>query len=194
MIFATLLALAAVQDAPPPDTDASVAAPETAADGSQRWSVLADPCASARQGTKEIVVCGQVAEQPRLPIPGERGPPDRPVPSNPDISGSGALAATGAPCATLSQGCTTGVDLFGGGTALVRLVGKLIDPGSCCEDPGEATNVIGLVRDGARAVGRVGKKKPDKSKRIPILLDDLPPEPAARDEAEEQAPPAPTGP
>lgn len=191
MIFATLFALAMVQDAPPPDTDASVAAPETAADGTQRWSILVDPCASARQGTKEIVVCGNVAEQPRLPIPGERGPPDRPVPSNPYLTGSGALAAVNSPCATLSEGCTTGMDLLSGGTALVRLVGKLIDPDSCCEEPGEGTNIVGLVRDGVNAVGRVGKKKPDKSKRIPIPLDDLPPEPAG---TREEAPPAPTGP
>jgi len=165
MFLAALLLLAAPQDA-------TVARPAQAADGSQRWSILVDPCASAQRGQDDIVVCGQDVESPRIPLPDERGPPDRAMPSNPDVSGAGALAATRAPCATLSQGCTTGVDLFGGGTALVRLIGKVIDPESCCERPGEATNPAMLVGDVAKGIGKVFRKKPDKSNRVSIPLDD----------------------
>ncbi len=166
MLIAALLLLAGAQDAP------AAAKPEQDADGTRRWSILVDPCASARTGPEQIVVCGDVASNPRLPLPAERGPPDHPMPSNPDLSGAGALAATNAPCGTRMGGCATGIDLFGGGTALVRLVGKVIDPDSCCERPGEATNPVMLVGDAVSAVGKVFKKKPDKSKRVPIVLDE----------------------
>jgi hypothetical protein len=159
MLLATLLALAA--------QDASVARPETAADGTKRWSILIQDCPPPPEG--QIVVCGSNAAPP-LPFPDT--PPDRPVPSNPNLSGSGALAATVSPCATRSEGCTTGVDLFGMATFAVRAVGKLIDPGSCCEEPGEATNPALLVKDAVRAAKRVGRKKPDKSMRVPIPMDD----------------------
>lgn len=181
MILAMMLAAAGVQDAPPvekkPATPAgsSVAAPSTDGDGTQRWSILVDPCASVTGNPvrDEIVVCGSTAAtSPRLPLPGERGPPDRPMPSNPNLSGSGALAATSAPCAARSGGCTTGVDLFGGGTALVRLIGKVIDPDSCCEAPGEATNPFALAGDIGSGVAGLFRGKPDKSNRIPIPLDD----------------------
>jgi hypothetical protein len=172
MLIASLLALAGVQDAPS-SAPATIVAPEKAADGTQRWSILADPCASATTGPDEVVVCGRSADgSPRLPLPGERGPPDRPIPSNPEVTGMGALAVQNAPCATRSEGCTTGVDIFGAGTTLIRGIGMMIDPGSCCEEPGEATNVVMLARDAVHAVGRTFKKKPDKSKRVPIPLDD----------------------
>ncbi len=166
MLLAALLMLAG--------QDAAVATPETRADGSQRWSILASDCPPPPEG--QIVVCGSADDPvPRLPFPGERGPPDRPVAGNPDLSGSGALALTSAPCATRSRGCTAGVDLLGMGTVAVRGIGKLIDPDSCCEEPGEATNPFMLVRDAVRAVKRTGRKKPDKSNRVPIPMDDLPP-------------------
>ncbi|MBF5066341.1 hypothetical protein G6O45_24255, partial [Salmonella enterica subsp. enterica serovar Istanbul] len=77
----TMLALIAAQD--PPGT---VNQPKQAADGKQSWSILNDPCTSGPpRKADEIVVCGQGADSvPRLPLPGERGPPDRPMPSNPD--------------------------------------------------------------------------------------------------------------
>lgn len=170
MLLATVLILAAPQDA-------TLAKPQQDADGTQRWSVLFDPCANARS-EEQIVVCGEA-----LP---DDAPPNRPVPSNRDLSGSGALAVTSAPCATSSQGCSTGMDLFGGATFLVRAVGKIVDPDSCCEEPGEATNPVMLVRDVVRAVKRGTKKKPDKSKRVPIPLDD--PAPAPEEEAPGPAP------
>lgn len=174
MLTAALLLLAAApQQVTGPPSDATVSEPEVAADGTQRWSILVDPCASVQGDGTEIVVCGAAsAENPRLPLPAERGPPDRPVPSNPYLTGSGALAATIAPCPTRSEGCTTGLDLFGGGTFLVRAIGKIVDPDSCCEEPGEATRIDLLGRDAVRGVKGLFRKKPDKSKRIPIPLDD----------------------
>jgi hypothetical protein len=128
----------------------------------------------------EVLVCGQGDSAARLPLPAERGPPDRPMASNPDLSGSGALAVVSSPCATLSQGCGVGMDIFGGGTFVVRAVGKLVDPDSCCEEPGEATNPARLAKDVWSALKRSVRKKPDKSNRIPIPLDDpLPQAPAA---------------
>ena len=158
----------------PAGQEAPRAGVQTDADGTQRWSILADPCAGAR-APDELLVCGQgEGAGQRLPLPAERGPRDRPMPGNPDASGAGALAMTSAPCATRSEGCTTGVDLIGGGTALVRLVGKLIDPDSCCEDPGESRDPVALVNDLGGVAKRTFGKKPDKSKRVPIPLDDLP--------------------
>lgn len=166
MFIALMLMIAGTQEVP-------ASGVQQDADGTQRWSILADPCAAARGGPNEIVVCGQgAAGEPRLPLPEERGPPDRPIPSNPDLSGTGALNVSVDPCATRSEGCTTGIDLLGGGTFLVRAVGKVIDPDSCCEEPGEATNPIRLVSDLGSVVKRTFKKKPDKSKRVPIDLDD----------------------
>lgn len=178
LMTALLLAGAAAQDRPVAATEATVQAPQQAADGTQRWSVLADPCASAQTGPDAIVVCGKGVDVPRLPLPAERGPPDRPMPGNPDGSGAGALALTSAPCATRMAGCTTGIDLFGAATTAVRLVGKAVDPGSCCEEPGESTNFFKLVGDAGKGVGRAFRKKPDKSKRVPIILDDPAPAPA----------------
>ncbi|WP_333573103.1 hypothetical protein [Sphingomonas sp.] len=158
--------------AAPPATAATVAAPEQAANGAQRWSVLADPCASSQTGGDQVVVCGKGTPPPRLPLPGERGPPDRPMPSNPDRTGIGALNAVDTPCAARVGGCQVGVDVFGGATALVRGVGKLIDPNSCCEEPGESRNFFKLVGDAGKGVGRAFRKKPDKSNRVPIDLND----------------------
>lgn len=166
MLIAATLLLAAAQEAP-------ASAPQDAG-APQRWSILVDPCAGART-PDEIVVCGQGASPaPRLPLPAERGPPDHPAPSNPDLSGMGALAAASPPCATRSEGCTTGVDLIGGGTFLIRAVEKLVDSESCCDSPGEATNPIALADEIGGVFKRTFKKKPDKANRVPISLDDVP--------------------
>jgi hypothetical protein len=165
MLLGVMLVLAAAGQDVPAGTGVT-----TAADGTQRWSILADPC--TRSAVEDIVVCGQgTAPNPRLGPDVDRGVPDHATPGNPDRSGMGALALTSAPCATRSEGCTTGIDLFGGGTALIRGIGKIIDPDSCCEEPGEATNPFKLVGDAVKGVGRTFRKKPDKSKRVPIPLD-----------------------
>jgi len=74
----------------------------------QSMSILVDPCASATNDPgRDVVVCGRPdALSPRLPLRDDRGPPDHPVPSNPDGRGIGALAATAEPCAI--HGCYTG--------------------------------------------------------------------------------------
>jgi len=181
--FMLLIALLiALQDAP-----GTLNQPKQEADGRQSWSILDDPCPSlAGRKPEEILVCGKGAQpDPRLPLPGERGPPDRPMPSNPDVTGMGALNASIAPCATRSEGCTAGINILGMGTALIRGVGKLVDPNSCCEDPGEGTNPFQLVGDAVKGVGRAFRKKPDKTGRIAIRLDDLPPpEPAKQRDLE----------
>lgn len=118
----------------------------------------------------EIVVCA-APDKPRLPLPDERGPPDRPVPSNPGVTGMGALAQTATPCATLQGGCQAGVDVFGAGTAAIRLIGKLFDPDSCCERPGESTDPGMLIGDAIGGLKRAFGRKPDKSGRVAIALD-----------------------
>ncbi|GGB36913.1 hypothetical protein GCM10011380_27880 [Sphingomonas metalli] len=121
----------------------------------------------------EVVVCGESTDA--LP-PEERGSKDRPRASNPDMTGIGALAAAAPVCGARQGGCASGVNLLGMGTAAVRLVGKLIDPDSCCDQPGEATSVGKLVGDVAKAF----RKKPDKSQRVAIDLDAPPPSTAGR--------------
>lgn len=189
MLLAVLLFGMPLQSqASPPATAATAVAPEQAANGAQRWSVLADPCASAQTNGDQIVVCGKGVDSPRLPLPEERGPPDRPMPSNPNLTGIGALQASSAPCAALVGGCQVGIDIFGGATALVRGVGKIIDPNSCCEEPGESRNFFKLVGDAGKGVGKAFKKKPDKSNRVPIDLND--PVPFRSSPAAQPTPPA----
>lgn len=142
----------------------------------ERFSVLADPCASMATGDDEIVVCAPVAAAPRLPLPDERAPPDRPMASNPELTGRGAMAAAASPCATLSQGCGSSIDVIGGGVFLVRAVGKLIDPDSCCEDAGEYKDAGRLLRDvGGLFKRRAGKV--EKARRVAIPLDPATPIP-----------------
>ena len=134
-----------------------------------RFSILQD---CPKPVGEEVVVCGR-ADAPRLPLPDERGPPDRPMPSNPNVDGKGALAAEATPCAATQWGCQVGVDVIGASVAAIRLVGKLLDPDSCCE-PGQATSPVALVGDVAGGVKRAFAKKPDKSNRVAIPLGPMP--------------------
>ena len=86
------------------------ATPATAPAVPQRFSILVDPCASASDAQgKDIVVCGRPAEAtPRLPMRDDRGPPDHAVPVNPEMTGTGALAAEATPCAARIGGCEVG--------------------------------------------------------------------------------------
>ena len=165
MTLLIALALAAAQQGVAP------AGPVSA----KSFSILADPCARARsQPGTDVVVCGTTAtDSPRLPLPAERGPPDHAVASNPNRSGIGALAAETTPCAAVQRGCQVGVDIVGAGTGVIRLVQKLVSPGSCCEAPGEATDAGLLARDLVGGLKR-SVARPDKSKRVPIPLDDPP--------------------
>ncbi|KQN35733.1 hypothetical protein ASG37_15580 [Sphingomonas sp. Leaf407] len=157
-----------------------IALGQTAVPPPERFSILVDPCASQRRHSQddEILVCGEQARDPRIPIPAERTPPDRPLASNPYTDGAGAMAAAAPPCATLSQGCTTGVDMIGGGVFLVRALGKLIDPNSCCEEPGEYKDVGKLIGDVMRGAKR-GPSKAERAKRVAIPLDPAVPLPVA---------------
>lgn len=151
---------------------ASPAVPRPVAGTPPQRIVLTD---CPRPTGDDIVVCGQNGN-PRLPLPDERGPPDGPAPSNPDLTGGAALAQTVTPCAASQGGCRSGINLFAAGTAAIRLVGKLVDPNSCCDTPGEATSVGALARD----IGKAFRKKPDRSKRVAIDLDAPPPSTAGR--------------
>lgn len=143
------------------------------------WSILApvanEPCVPDRErGPDDIVVCGQPLPAQALPYPQEVVL-DRPAPSNPELSGTGAMNAEGGiPCGAHVGGCPTGMDVFGAGTALVRLAQKAVAPGSCCEAPGEGTNPALLLKDMVGGVAHAFKKKPDKSNRVAIPLDDAP--------------------
>lgn len=89
----------------------------------QRRSVLADGCGNT-PGTADgdIVVCGTSLDQPRLPDPENRGPPDGPVASNPNRTGIGALRAEATPCAATQRGCPGGLNLIALGTAVVKAI------------------------------------------------------------------------
>jgi hypothetical protein len=118
-----------------------------------RISILVDPtpaCPPPVQGSKDVVVCARPNQEQRLPLPGERGPPDGPVASNPELTGSGALAAEGTPCAAHQGGCTVGF-----GPPIVPIVAAL----------------VGAVKSGLA-------RHPDKSHRVAIPLDDVPPPPS----------------
>ncbi len=130
MILALLLQAAAASVAPPVP---------------QRFSILADPCARTSEDGRDIVVCGSTAAStPRLPLPDERGPPDHPVASNPDLSAVRALALENTPCAATQKGCQVGI----------------------------GPPVMPIARAAVGAVKSLLAKKPDKRGRVPILFDD----------------------
>ena len=150
---------------------------QAAAPAPERFSILvpvADQPCTRRPAPDEIVVCADALPTQQLPLPGEAVSP-RPVAVNRDLTGSGALAAEGTPCAARVGGCQVGVDMVGAGTAVIRGIQKLVAPNSCCEEPGEATNPLMLVRDLIGGAKKVAAGKPDKSRRIAIPLDDTPP-------------------
>lgn len=137
MIF---ILLALLQAAAAPQAHPPVAPPVP-----QRFSILADPCARTSDDGRDIVVCGSTAAgSPRLPLPDERGPPDRPVASNPNLSAVRALDLEATPCAATQWGCQVG---FG-------------------------PPIMPIAKAAVGAVKNMLAKKPDKSGRVPILLDD----------------------
>lgn len=150
-----LLTILALQAAP-----AAKAEPE-------RWSILEpvpdEPCrpppkiaSSAGDGAAQngaaqngaaangdVVVCGDALPSQRLPLPGE-AVSEGPVPVNRELTGRGALAAAGTPCAVRQGGCQTSF-----GPPIIPMI----------------VGAAGLIKDAFR-------KHPDKSNRIPIPLDD----------------------
>ncbi len=170
-----ILLLLAAQAAPVPAVP--VAAPT-------RFSILQpvadEPCVRRGKDGKDqtdpsdIVVCGTPIPSQKLPYPNEVVL-NEPRPSNPDLRGTGALALESSPCASLSGGCQTGIDFFGGGTKLIRLIQKIVAPSSCCEDAGEGSDPGRLVVDAVKGAGKAFRKKPDTSNRVAIALDAPPP-------------------
>lgn len=142
----------------------------------ERMSILVpvpDERCTRHQGD-DIVVCANALPSQTLPLPNE-AVSDRPVPINGYLTGRGALNAQATPCAALSGGCQSGVDMIGGGVALVRGIQKLISPNSCCENPGESTSGGQLASDVVGGVKKLFRGKPNKSNRVAIPLDDTPP-------------------
>ena len=128
----------------------------------QSWSILTPPACPGSSPT-EVVVCGtNGAPAPRLPLPDERLPQDRP--RQPIGDPRAALDNAGPVC---PPGGCTGVDLLTVPVVLIRGIGALIDPHSCCEN-GEGKDPMALLRD----VGRKFRKKPDRANRVPIVLDE----------------------
>lgn len=146
----------------------------------ERISILVpvanEPCRRTEQPATDtdILVCAQRLPAQKLPLPQEATSP-LPQPVNRDMTGMGALRAEGTPCAARIGGCQTGVDVFGAGTSVIRGIQKLVAPDSCCEEPGEATNAGKLVSDAGAGIARLFRKRPDKSRRVAIPLDDPPP-------------------
>ena len=118
-----------------------------------RISILVDSapaCPPPVAGSKDVVVCARSNQQQRLPLPDERGDPTGPVPSNPELTGRGALAAEATPCGAHQGGCPVGF-----GPPIVPIIAALV---------GAAKSSFA--------------RHPDKSKRVPISLDDPPPRPS----------------
>ena len=126
----------------------------------QSWSILEsvpnEPCvlkpedaadAAETPAAKQgdVIVCARPVPSQKLPYPDEVVS-DGPVPSNRDLTGRGALAADDAPCATRMEGCTVGF-----GPPIVPMVMGMVD-----------------------VAKRVFAKKPDKTGRVPIQLDEAP--------------------
>jgi len=142
------------------------ALPATAAPP-RRIDIIARQCPEPVGG--EVVVCAR-PDAPRLPLPDERREPGEIV----HYKGEAAMDSGAGACAL--RGCQVGVDLMGMATAIGRLVGKVVDPGSCCDQPGQGTSPGMLLRD----VAGVFRKKPDRSNRMAIDLDAPPPSPTGR--------------
>lgn len=134
MILIVLL-LQAATPAAAPATSASAAPPA-------RFSILTPQC-TQRNDHGDIVVCAGAPGNDRLPLPDDRGPPDHAVPSNPELTGIGALAAADTPCATVQSGCQVGF-------------GPPLAP---------------IIKGAVGAIKSAFAKKPDKRGRVAIPLD-----------------------
>lgn len=125
----------------------SAAAPQPASDTPERFSILvpvANEPCVRHVDGKDIVVCGNPLPSQTLPYPDEVVP-DGPTPSNPYKSGSGALAAESTPC-PISRSCIVG---FG-------------------------PPLVPMIKGAADLAKRAFAKKPDKTGRVAIPLDDTP--------------------
>ena len=116
------------------------AAPATPAPKSESWSILAptDPaCETRSTDNGDIVVCDR-----GLPL-FEKEPGATPHGVNPNMTGAGALAAEGTPCAATQRGCLVG---FG-------------------------PPIVPIIKGAVSALKSALAAKPDKRGRVPIPLD-----------------------
>ncbi len=126
------------------------AAPAAAPPQPARWSILTpapgQTCVPERRpGDKDdIIVCGAPDPQASLRLPDPDSVPSKgPMKSNPYMTGSGALAAMDTPC-PISRNCVVGA-----GPPLIPMIKGAVD-----------------------VAKRAFRKKPDKSRRTTIPLDD----------------------
>ncbi|WP_322964278.1 hypothetical protein [Sphingomonas fuzhouensis] len=129
MLPLLLIALQAVPAAPSP--------------GNERVSILLPDCPASEEAKQDVVVCGRRPGSDREPEL-RNEPSDRPIPSNPEMTGIGALRA-GPPCGATQWGCMSQLDLKRPALMLAN----------------EARIGLSTLFDKAR----------DKSKRVPIALD-----------------------
>lgn len=120
-------------------------APVAAPPGTERFSILArDPCPPSAGTVEDVVVCGRRQADDRIPVvPGDI--PAGPVPSNPELTGIGALRASATPCAARQGGCQTGFNVLA--PALL------------------------LANEARIGISKLVDKSRDKSNRVPIALD-----------------------
>jgi hypothetical protein len=124
------------------------AAPAAASPQPERWSILlptpTEPCVPERRpGDKDdIIICANARPSVRLPDP-ESVPSKGPVKSNPYLNGSGALAAMDTPC-PISRNCVVG---FG-------------------------PPIVPMIKGAVDLAKRAFAKKPDKTGRVAIPLDE----------------------
>ncbi len=121
------------------------AASATSAPKPDSWSILAPRgvnCETRTTDHGDIVVCDRADSGQRLPL-FEKEPGATPHGVNPDLTGTGALAAEGTPCAATQRGCLVG---FG-------------------------PPIVPIVKGAVSAVKSALAAKPDKRGRVPIPLD-----------------------
>lgn len=130
MLPLLLIALQVVPAAPSPEHD--------------RVSILLPDCPASADAKQDVVVCGRRPGSDRAPE--LRGQPSSgPMPSNPEMTGIGALRAQATPCAATQWGCASQVNL--------------VDP------------ALMLANEARIGIGKLFDKSRDKSKRVPIALD-----------------------
>lgn len=130
MLPLLLVALQAVPAAPSP--------------GHERVSILLPDCPASADAKQDVVVCGRRPGSDRAPELRD-APSDRPMPSNPAMTGIGALRAESTPCAATQWGCSSQLNLV--------------------------APALMLANEARVGLSRLFDKARDKSNRVPIALD-----------------------
>lgn len=120
------------------------AAPATSAPKTESWSILAptdEVCEKRTAENGDIVVCDRPSAGQRPHF--EEAPGATPRGVNPNLTGAGALAAEGTPCAASQRGCLVG---FG-------------------------PPIVPIIKGAVSALKSALATKPDKRGRVAIPLD-----------------------